>query len=108
MLRYDQPGIRYVHSHHLYGDCLYSDIHSGTCFVSASWFGRQRGFLCFHAYDENRQVFGKDCGYFLSAGYPAPVCKQQSCSFGNGGSNHFIGIFDAACLDADKERPCLL
>lgn len=40
-------------------------------------------FLCFHAYDENRQVFGKDCGYFLCAGYPLPVCKQQSCSFGD-------------------------
>ena len=32
--------------------------------------------LCFHAYDENGQIFGEDCGYFVCAGNPAPICKQ--------------------------------
>ena len=34
------------------------------------------GVLCFHAYDENGQIFGEDCGYFVCTGNPAPICEQ--------------------------------
>ena len=54
----------------------YTAIHNRTCIIPASRLTRQRRVLCFHAYDENGQIFGEDCGYFVCTGNPAPICEQ--------------------------------
>ena len=58
------------------GTGLYCDFHNRTCIIPASRLTRQRRVLCFHAYDENGQIFGEDCGYFVCTGNPAPICEQ--------------------------------